>query len=670
MSFSAGAPLRTYVGYTRANGIASISRGDETFAENFSLIAEGEGGLSLDYFGTGYQADLGVDQLGSPVGSVLILWRLRDRSYAGGTGAFTDSVDRRLSGFFTTLVEPRDVALAHGPGVLIVSDSGDDAIKVWGTSAGGDVPPFFTATPGGTPWGLVYDDGSDRLYAACLDGTIAAFDEFVATAPAAPTRTIVPTLDGVARASTSLRGITLDRRPGIDRLVVSDVGAPMNGLDGALFVINDASTANGLSEALVFTGDSTTLADPLDVVVSPDGRVRVVDGETERLLVFGPNALPTAASMSPRSVPPGIAQERENPASVALEPASPVRSVQALDDLEDPAVLLDGLAVATNPMSGAGQILMVDAALAEPPTRTFELGQPTFSIALDALGAAYVGTDDGFSNSIAVIHRFATERGTGTDTSFDLSRDRSLMIAADPFDGFDPAMGQVVAVDLNEATGRLFYCDATLPGVRGLGRSVGDEARDLFRLEDGFQVGMAEPRGIDFDAATDTLWVGLSNGAIYIYESVTEAIGTMPDRVITPADSLGVVQISSNIGDVEYDATRDVLIVLDRGSDAGAGPDGAIYRFENALAASGLTAPGAVVSGGLTELDDPVSLAWNGSTLWVADRAAGEVRAYGDFLMAEGNVPPSATLAVPGVSGIALVPGGIAPSAGGSILAD
>lgn len=670
MSFSAGDPLTTYVGYTRANGIASISRGDETFAEEFSLIAEGEGGLALDYFGTAYQADLGVDQLGNPVGAVLVLWRVRDRSYERGTGAFNDSFDRRISGFFTTLVEPRDVALAHGPGALIVSDSGDDAIKVWGTTAGGDVPPLFTAMPGGTPWGLAYDDESDRLYAALLDGTVAVFDDFVLAEPAAATRTIVPSLDGATQSTTSLRGIALDPRPGIDRLVVSDVGEALNGPDGALYVINGASLASGPSVALALTGSATTLADPLDVVVSADGRVRVVDGETERLLVFGPDALPAGAGASPRDVPPGIVRSRENPVGLALEPASPVRAIAALDDIEDPSLPLDAVAVATNPMSGAGEVFTVDPLLAGPRMRTFNLGQPALSLTLDALGCAYVGTDDGFATSIAAIHRFATERGVGADTTFDLSRDRSVMIAADPFDGFDPALGRVVAADLNEATGRLFYSDATLPGVRALGRSAGNEARDLSRLESGFVAGEAEPRGLDYDADTDTLWVGLSNGAIYVYENVTHAIGTMPDRVITPSDAFGAVQISSDIGDLEYDATRDVLIVADRGQDAGAGPDGAIYRFDSPRTASGLTAPDAVVSGGLTSLDDPVSMAWNGSTLWVADRAAGEVRSYDEFLMASGAIAPTAVLAVPGVSAIALVPVGIAPASGGSIFED
>lgn len=103
------------------------------------------------------------------------------------------------------------------------------------------------------------------------------------------------------------------------------------------------------------------------------------------------------------------------------------------------------------------------------------------------------------------------------------------------------------------------------------------------------------------------------------------------------------------------------------GTDTGLGNDGAILLFDGAQFASGLTAPIATIAGAATGLDDPVGLAWDGSTLWVADRANGTISRFDDFMTLDGDVAPSASLAVPDVVAVSLRPEGLAPTTGGSL---
>ncbi len=662
---STGAPVTTYVGYTRVDpnpgGIfptpeyASVLVGNKDFASSFGVINEAEGGLALDYFGNAYQADLLLGE-----GAIRITWSLAKRSFESDTGVVSAGYDRSIAGFSTTLVEPRNVAIAHREGLVIVTDTGDAMIKVWGTAAGGDVPPLFAADPGAAPWDLAYDDAADRLFAALLDGSVAVFDDFAATRPVAPTRSILPSLDGVAQASVSLRGISIDPSSGGERLIVTDFGAEDAGVDGALWEITGASLAAGPTVSDRMGGGFTGLRGPVDVVVAQDGVLRVADAEGNRLSIFSAGVF---GASEPRPI---LTRALDRPAGIALEPEAPVRSVGAVSDVDDPSVALDGLIVTTNPASGMGSILLLDESLAQIPDRVFSFGAPAASVAVDALGDAYVGTTDGFTGSIGVVGRFATQRGVGFDLSFDPSRDRRLQIAPGIFFPV-PTIVDPQGIDVDSTTDLVVISDPGFPGIWLFGRAAGAEAAEIRLLEDGFTDPGVLPQGVDYDASSDRLFVAVSDGTIYVYDGFTQSPGGMPDRVITPAGALGTTQASTSIRDVLYDAERDVLFATDLGAASGSANDGAIFVIEGASLASGLTAPASVIAGASTGLDDPHDLAWNGETLWVTDITNETIARFDAALTLDGNVLPGASVAQPDVRSIAVVPAGLGPAAGGSI---
>lgn len=676
---STGEPLTTYVSLRRINTatvppfsnlpeLSSIQRGNKNFARQFDVVANifdgSHGGIALDYFGTMYSADIDGDFQDNKTG-VSINWSQRLRSTDSGTSTFSLAHDRRIRGFFTGFNQPRNVALAHSAGLLMVSDSGAGDIKVFGTAATGNVPPLFTTTPPAAPWDMAYDEASDRLFASLLDGTIAVFDDFVTARPPAPDRVIVPTTDGAAQATTSLRGIALVPGSMGDRVVFTDVGVVGDDVDGLVGAIDGAAAADGLTTATILPASRSALRDPLDVVVTADGRLRVADIARNRVLVLAATSLD-----DPLPAGPVVEFSRviDRPSAITVEPIEPVRSVGAVGDLEDPGAPLAGLVVTADPGASNGMILLIDESLVGASERALDFGAPVRGVTIDSLGDAYVCTSASGTGSVGVVNRFVTQRGTGADLAFDDSRDRLLQI----FPGIfvpEPSLEDPVDVDVDETRDIAIVSDPGFPRVWAFGRTAGMSAEAFQFVDGGLVAGTALPGGLDYESSDDRLFLAVSNGTIYVYDGFIGSPGNLPDRVITPADSFGTVQISTSIRDVLYDATNDVLFATDLGATSGTSDDGAIYVFEGASTApGGLLAATRVITGAATGLDDPSDLAWNGSTLWVVDEANETISRFDNALTLDGNVAPDATRAEANVRSVEVAPAAVAPSTGGSIL--
>ncbi len=663
-SGAVGAPVTTYVAFVRSNGIASVARGNQSFQSSFQVINEAEGGMAFDYLGNLYQADIRLDDDMNEVGAIQIISQASRRSFDNGLGSFNQSFDREIFGFSTTLEQPRSVALAQAGGWLFVADSGDEGIKVFGSSAGGDVPPRFIATTPAAPWDLAYDEPEDRLFVTLADGTIAVYDDFVATEALAPTRTITPSLDGAAQSSVDLRGIALLPGDVGTALVVSDFGAVDNGADGALYVFDDASAATGLTVAdQMIEGSSSGLRAPIDLAVSGDGFLRVIDAELNRAVIYpsaGERRFARTASFS---------QAVQSPRAIALEVSSPVFESVPSTDLDVPSEPILELVAATAPAGMNGEVLRLPADLSGPATAMFDPGVPILGLGVDFLGNVLttfsqdVGT--GPEGGVRVLNRLAVSRGTGLDIAFDGSTDRLLEIMGNPFFPV-PKPVTPAGLDLDEGANLIILSDPGRPGIWSFGGNAGPDAEEIFLIEPGFALGSAEPRQPDFDLGSDSLYVAVSNGTIYVYENYSTQPADTPDRTITPTNEVGASQVSTSLAGLVHDAERNLLIVSDTGADAGLGNDGSLYVFDVANEASGLTAPIATITGASTGLDEPIHLAWDGASLWVADSSNGTISRFDDFLNLDGDVAPTASLAVPDVIAVALRAEGLAPAVGGS----
>ena len=221
------------------------------YVESISLDQNGDAIISFDDAGE------------SSFGGLSFVSRLAMRDAAG---SYTGQRDRQITGANTNLSAPKGVEVVGSYGLVLVADlSATNAIKAFSLCGDGNAAPVFETTmPAGTsPWDLDYDPEADRLYVAATNGTIQVYDDYMANPDAAPARIIDPNDQSGIEAS-NIHGIVHDSVN--NRLIVSDVGSASVADDGRIYVIDNASTADGLTDLrLELAGDNTALGNPVDL---------------------------------------------------------------------------------------------------------------------------------------------------------------------------------------------------------------------------------------------------------------------------------------------------------------------------------------------------------------------------------------------------------------------
>lgn len=168
--------------------------------------------------------------------------------------------------------------------------------------------------------------------------------------------------------------------------------------------------------------------------------------------------------------------------------------------------------------------------------------------------------------------------------------------------------------------------------------------------------------GIDFDAVNNSLFVSTTIGTVLVYDNFLGTHGKNgPDRVITPA--MNGVKASVNFHEILYLPERDILFIVDVGkatttSQAGFDNDGMIWILENASSANGNVSARARLIGNNTLLGNPVGLDFDGSSLYVAEKAKSLVMRFDDVLTLTGdvNLAPSAAVTVVEPESVVIAP--------------
>ena len=175
--------------YIRANNgmdnVGTIDFIDQDGATMSSFNSGANEGVVVDAAGHLYQAADITDS------SLRVACNIGQRME---NGAFNNQKDREINGANTGLLNPKGIAIAHQAGLLLVANFNASQITVFGTTAAGDVAPFAETALAVSPWDLDYDQANDRLFVALTDGTIAVYDDYVATglSAVAANRTITP----------------------------------------------------------------------------------------------------------------------------------------------------------------------------------------------------------------------------------------------------------------------------------------------------------------------------------------------------------------------------------------------------------------------------------------------------------------------------------------------
>jgi hypothetical protein len=217
--------------------------------------ADANEGIALDLLGNLYAAN---DSGGAP-SRLQALHKVVERS---DNASAVSTLDRSLPAAGSMTL--KGIAIAHEAGLVMAANLGGNSIEVFGTAAGENAVPLASTPLAGNAWDLVYDEPSDRLFLAMTNGTVVVVDDYVAGGfMATPSRTLTPDTAGTV---SNIHGIAY--QADTDTLVITDVGDAAVADDGRLYVIGNASTANGtVTPSRSLFGPATMMGNPVDLVL-------------------------------------------------------------------------------------------------------------------------------------------------------------------------------------------------------------------------------------------------------------------------------------------------------------------------------------------------------------------------------------------------------------------
>ncbi|EKF75753.1 NHL repeat containing protein [Alcanivorax hongdengensis A-11-3] len=587
-----------------------IDRLDASLSVKATFSADANEGIALDLLGNLYAAN---DSGGAP-SRLQVLHKLAQRE--DGT-ADVPTLDRTVAAPGSMTL--KGIAIAHRAGLVMAANIGGNSIEVYGTAAGGMATSLASTALAGNAWDLAYDEAADRLFLAMTNGTVLVVDDYVAGKfLASPARVITPATAG---SVSNLHGIAY--RADTDTLVVSDVGDAGIADDGRLYVIEKASTANGVvTPARTLAGAATQLGNPVDLVLDDDD-VYIAEKSNDAILVYRDVFSGGSGNIAPDKVVASI-----KPESLTLIPDTV--TTPDLSDIDGPGTLFTGVAVTSNPPASpkSPDVVVLDLDLGAMQ-RGFITNQDRESLAFNHMGDAYVSYDGG----LAVINRLALERD---GESFALERDRLVT-------GTSTGLTAPKGFDVADKLGWVLITDNGNPSVRVFGAQADGNVAPLFSTS----LSVA-PWDLDYDPQADRLYVALTNGTVAVFDRYSVVRGASgPDRVITPATGGVAFAAPTNLHGIVHVAKTDQLIVSDVGSGANT-TDGKIYVLDGAASADGLTNVSVNIDNGnnstvgQTQLGNPVDIAFDGQHLYVAEKSQGKVLRFDNILgAAGGDLAPS-----------------------------
>ena len=563
------------------------------------------------------------------------------------SGMYDASRDSMIGGMQTGLTNPKGIAQAPHSGMTFIADFNGMRVSVFGSQASGDVAPVAEIMTSAKPWDLAFDEQADRLFVALTDGTVAVYDDVMASdyAPAVM-RVIVPSDSDGNQISVNMHGIVYDAAG--DRLVLSDVGDAAVADDGQLFVVDSASVADGMVEPVrMIGGPATMLGNPVDIILTGT-TLRVAEKSNDAILTFTNIFSGDSGDIAPAlSVP-----------SIKPESLAEVMEHDVQWDVSDNALTtttIQGVSVSSNPATAGattGEIAQVTAVL-NSQLRTFDAGMSIERVTYDTAGNGYATFDDPDSgmDGIMVLNRAGTTREDGM---YSASQDRMIS-------GENTGLVTPKGLDVSTAHGLVFVAEfnAETPAVQVFSRCASGNVAPLLSLtmDNG-----ARPWDVDYDAMSDRAFVALTNGTVAVFDEVTRKLMAGQtaiageDRLIVPAMSGTAVTAPTNIHGIDYDAQSDSLVISDVGSAAVA-DDGKLYVVPGAGMADGLTDMTVNIAGPATMLGNPVDLMISNGNVYVAEKSNNMILRFDNILNQDsGDVMPDYSFSYTAPESVSVLP--------------
>jgi len=242
-------------------------------------------------------------------------------------------------------------------------------------------------------------------------------------------------------------------------------------------------------------------------------------------------------------------------------------------------------------------------------------------IAFDLTGNLHQNSDAGSGAGISTFCNVNTRNG-GT---VDANRDRRITGGNT---GFNAPKGLAVA---NKA-GRLIVADFGAGTIVVMSNTVNGDATPVATTT----LPGTKAWDVAYDEGNDRLFAALTNGTLAVFDNYlgNDPQNATANRIITPADSI-------NLHGIVLSDNGQTAVLSDVGS-ATVNDDGKIFVLKNVHTANGAVTPFRTIAGPSTQLGNPVDLALEGDTLYVAEKARSKVLIYLNiFLSTSGDIAPA-----------------------------
>lgn len=639
-------PSTIYVSYNGTGNAGDIVQFDPNFSGIKRFIGGNNEGVDLDILGNLYQAGDVI----TGAGSIRIISNIGNR--VDGE-AFSPIRDREIRGSQTQLINPKGFTIAQNAGFLIVADNGTQNLKVFGSSAGGDIFPVAVTNLPANPWDVTYDEDSDRLYVALVNGNVSVFDNYISNGTAigagGVSRTIILTDSQGNKISTNLHGIAYS--PARNKLVVSDVGAataaqsPNFNSDGRIYVIDNASNANGnVVPSRAIEGPSTELGNPVDLILNGT-EVRIAEKARDRLLTYR-----NIFDGSSGDIAPDVSISQLKTESLVADVSSQMIN-RGVTDIETTATKIDGVFVTSNPPPvGSTEFVskLTTSLQNQSAFNTSNVVPSLENITFDLTGDAFITFDSNDTNGgILIVNRLANSRDGQTVNG---SRDRIIT-------GVNTGLVSPKGVEVADNLGLVFVAEnnGTTPGILAFSTQSQGDIPPLFSVTN---LGGRRPWDVDYEPNSDRLFVAATDGTVLVYDGFVATQGASgPSRIITPFDPTRTNKVSVNLHGIIYVESSDTLLLSDVGSAMNPN-DGQLFVINNASSANGNFAVQTQIAGANTRLGNPVDVTFDGSNLYVAEKSNDFILRFDNILTQSGvlNIAPNLTATKNKPESVALAP--------------
>ncbi|GAB5492106.1 MAG: hypothetical protein Phog2KO_23210 [Phototrophicaceae bacterium] len=525
-----------------------------------------------------------------------------------------------IMGANTGIMAPKGIEVIESLGVVLVANFGAGNILAFPMDASGDVEPAQTIV-GGTVWDILYVEETDTLYAAGTSGDILAYDDFsTVMGEAGPTRVIQPSNGDLEKVTINLHGLVYVADQ--DTLLVSDVGAADDATDGHLYAVPGISTVNGnVTVSLHILGTESMLGNPVDLAWDGSG-LYVAEKANDVILYFG-NLLDMGGMMD---TTPTSVLDATKPESLAIYEAD-----MMMDDGEmgDDSMMGDDMMMDISVFATLNPADLENDAIINLSADLMAMN-PVFADFADPVTS--IQSIDFTSDGTAYV-TFDAADGTGGITALSgltgMMEDEMMVDMMAPIMGANTGLTSPKGIEIIESLGVILVANFGEGNIKAFSM---DDSGDVLPAQ---VIGLGDVEGSVWDILyveeTDTLYAAGTAGDILAYDDFSNAMGDMgPSRVIAPSNG-DLEKVTINLHALVYVADQDTLIVSDVGA-ADDATDGHIYAVADASTADGNTTVSLHILGPDSMLGNPVDLVWDGSGLYVAEKANDAILYFGNLL--------------------------------------